>query len=282
MAGRESMPDLMTEALGDLRIPPRRGTKVVAINGAKTAEAKGAAEQKVVKRLAKLRLRGMAQALEEQAKMTGAETLPFEERLSLLLERESRDRAEIRLKSRLTRTRARYRADLDQIDYTIPRGLDQSLMAYLAGCAWIDRPANLIITGPAGVGKSFITSVLVRQACIKGYRSAYRRLPDLLQEMDLAREEGRLEKMFNSYARLDLLALDDWGVRRLTTGQAEEMLEFLERRYDAKATIFTGQPDVDSWPDLIHPPHLAEAVIDRIVPKAEILALFGPSLRNKF
>ena len=282
MAGRETRPDLMTEALGDLRLPPRRGSKVVAINGAKTAEAKAAAEQKAAKRLAALRLRGMAQALEEQANMNGVETLPFEERLSLLLERESRNRAETRLKSRLTRTKARYRADLDQIDYTIPRGLDRALMASLADCAWIDRPANLIITGPAGVGKSFITSVLVRQACVKGYRSAYRRLPDLLREMKEAAAEGRLDKMFNTYARLDLLALDDWGVRRLTTGQAEELLEFLERRYDAKATIFTGQPEVGDWPNLIHPPHLAEAVLDRIIPKAEILSLFGPSLRNRF
>ena len=133
-----------------------------------------------------LKLAGMAKALEEQLQMRDLEGLTFEERLGLLVDRETTERQNRKLQTRLKKARLRLNAALEDIDYRSPRGLDKSLILSLASCRWIKDHLNILITGPTGAGKSYLACALAQKACREGYRALYFRLPRLLQELAMA------------------------------------------------------------------------------------------------
>lgn len=144
-----------------------------------------------LERLDKLRLSGMAKALREQLQMPDIGRLSFEERLGLLVDREQTEREDRRLELRLKKAKLRQRASLEDIDYRAGRGLSRSVMLQLAGCEWVRRRHNVVITGPTGAGKSFIACALAHKACLEGYSSQYHRLPRLEEEFGLSRGDGR-------------------------------------------------------------------------------------------
>jgi hypothetical protein len=141
--------------------------------------------------LQRRRLRGMLKALQEQLQMPEIESLSFEERLGLLLEREVSERETRSLNTRLKQAKLRAHAAIEDIDYRTHRGLDKALMTRLAACQWIGEHLNVLITGPTGVGKTWIACALAHKACREGFSARYLRLPRLLQELSLARADGR-------------------------------------------------------------------------------------------
>src|SRR5690606_24813541 len=142
-------------------------------------------------KLRALQLRGMAAGLEDQTRTPDIESLSFEERLGLLLDREETSRADRRLKTRLTQAKLRMQASLEDIDYRANRSLDESLVLDLASCSWIARHHNLVITGPTGVGKTYLACALAHKACREGYKALYQRLPRLLHDLEIAKGDGR-------------------------------------------------------------------------------------------
>ena len=166
-------------------------------------------------KLQTLRLTGMLKALAEQLKTPDINSLSFEERLGLLVDRELTERDDKRLSSRLRQARLKHNACLEDIDYRSPRGLDKALILQLSGGQWLRDGLNLIINGPTGVGKTWLACALAHQACRDGYSVRYLRLPRLLEELGLAHGDGRFAKLMSSYAKTDLLILDDWGLARM-------------------------------------------------------------------
>lgn len=231
-------------------------------------------------KLEALRFSGMAKALTEQMAVPDIEDLSFEERLGLLVDREMTERENRRLKARLGQAKLRQSACVEDIDYRQPRGLDKSLMLDLAGCQWVKRHLNIMITGPTGVGKTWIACALAQKACREGYRVLYLRLPKLLQELPIAKGDGTYIKLLNRLAKIDVLILDDWGLSKLMAEQRRDMLEILEDRYDSRSTIVTSQLPVDKWHDIIGDPTLADAILDRLVHNAYKINLRGESMRK--
>ena len=160
-------------------------------------------------KLQTLKFTGMAAALAEQIQMPDIEELAFEERLGLLVDREITARENRRLTSRLRRARLKHNAALEDIDYRHPRGLDKSFIQSLAACQWVKEHLNILITGPTGVGKTWLACALTQKACREGYTALYLRLPRLLQEMAVAKGDGRYPKLLASLAKTDVLILDD-------------------------------------------------------------------------
>jgi DNA replication protein DnaC len=231
--------------------------------------------------LQRLRLRGMYKALQEQLQMPETDSLCFEERLGLLLEREVTERETRRLRSRLKQAKLRENAAIEDIDYRANRGLDKGLMTRLASCQWIGEHLNVLITGPTGVGKTWIACALANKACREGYTARYLRLPRLLQELGIARADGRYPKLLAELARTDLLVLDDWGLSPLNDEQRRDLLEILDDRFNARSTLVTSQLPIAHWHEYLADPTLADAILDRLVHCAYKLDLSGESLRKK-
>lgn len=238
-------------------------------------------KQPTIDKLYELRLFGMAKALEEQDASPKYERLDFLDRLALLVDRESAERDTNRLRLRLKQAKLRLTATVEDVDFRHPRGLDKSLVLALAGCRWIREHHNVIITGPTGVGKSYLACALAHKACREGFRALYLRAPRLFDDLALAKADGRYRRVLAAYARLDLFVIDDWGLASLTEEQRRDVLEILEDRHDLRSTLVASQLPIEKWHKVIGDPTLGDAILDRLVHNAHKLTLKGDSLRKK-
>jgi len=232
-------------------------------------------------KLQTLKLSGMLKGFEEQQNTAEIESLSFEERLGLLLDREMTERQTKRLRTRLKKAKLRHQAAVEDIDYRHPRGLDKSLMLSLSSCEWIKEHHNLLITGPTGIGKTWLACALAQKACREGYSALYTRLPRLLQDLGIARGDGRYLKVMTDLAKTDLLILDDWGLNPLKNEQKRDLLEVLEDRHGRRSTLVTSQLPVESWHEYLEDPTLADAILDRLIHNAHRIPLRGESMRKK-
>ena len=233
-----------------------------------------------LEKLTELRLNGMKEALLEQQSMLDIDELEFEERLGLLVDRELTAREDRRLKTRLRTARLRQQAAIEDLDYRHPRGLDKSLMRDLTSCQWIKRHLNLLITGPTGVGKTWIACALAHKACRSGYTAQYRRLSRLFDELSYAHADGRYPQLMKKLARTDVIVLDDWGLAKLTAAQRRDLLEVLDDRHNRRSTLITSQLPVEHWHKIIGDPTFADAILDRLVHNAYRIELKGESMRK--
>lgn len=232
-----------------------------------------------LEQLATLRLTGMAAALSEQLQMDLAD-LSFEDRLALLLDREIVVRKNRKMKTQLHKARLRQDSCLEDIDFRHPRGLDKSLVVRLADCQWLKEHHNLIITGPTGVGKTYLACAFAHKACREGFSTLYLRLTKLFEDLSLAKGDGRYLKLLKSFAKTDLLVLDDFGLFPLNQEQRHDLLEILEDRHHIRSTLVTSQLPLEHWHEQIGDPTLADAILDRLVHNAHKLQLKGESMRR--
>jgi DNA replication protein DnaC len=230
--------------------------------------------------LAKLKLHGMHGALQRQLNDPDAGVLRFEERLGLLLQHELAERDNCRLTQRLRVAALPQPACLEDLDTHFPRDLDPSLLSTVRDLGWIGRHLNVLITGPTGIGKSFIGAALAHAACRADYCVRCFRLPRLIDELARAHAFQRRSSFLRSLAKADLLLIDDFAIAPLSDQNKRDLLEILDDRYDKSATIITSQLDVKQWHAYLDDPTLADAILDRVVHNAYHLDLGGESLRK--
>ena len=231
--------------------------------------------------LNELGLAGMARGFQTLDAQPQVQSLDHAEWLGLLLEQEVTLRRQKRFEVRAKTARLRHDACIEDVDYHAARGLDRGLFLRLGSCDWIRSKRNLLVTGPCGVGKSWLACALGQKACRDDLSVLYHRVPRLFANLALARGDGRFPKVIRGLARADLLILDDWGPEPLTPDQRRDLLEIVEDRYDAGSILITSQIPVDRWYELVGNPTLADAILDRLVHNAHRLNLSGDSLRRK-
>lgn len=234
-----------------------------------------------VEKFKELKLNGIVQGLEEQLASTNYDDLSFEERMGLLADKEMTFRENRRLKTRLTQAKLRINACMEDIDYSVRRGIDKSLIQSLHTCDWLKDKLNIVVTGPTGVGKSFLCCAFAHRACLRGYKSRYFRSSKLFGELRLAAADGRYPKLMNTLAKTNLLVIDDWGLNELNNQSRNDLLDILEDRYGKHSTIIASQLPVEHWHKMIGNPTIADAILDRIVHNCYKINLKGESMRRK-
>jgi DNA replication protein DnaC len=231
--------------------------------------------------LHRLGLSGMATAFAEIQASGEAETMSHAEWLALLLDREITCRYDKKLVRRLRYARLRHQAAVEDVDYRTHRGLDRAMFQKLIAGGWIEAHDNLVITGPTGVGKSWLASALGHKACRDNQSVLYQRVPKLFGDLALARGDGRYSRLFRALGGVQLLIFDDWGLEPLNAEARHDLLEILEERYGRRSTLITSQLPIDKWHAVIGDPTYADAILDRLVHNAQRIDLTGDSLRRK-
>jgi DNA replication protein DnaC len=236
--------------------------------------------QQTLQTLRDLRLTGMADAYEAQLRDPEVQALSCDERLGLLADQEWSRRQSRRLARRLKDAKLPLNATIEDIDYTTPRGLDRVLLRTLAEGRWLQEHLCVLITGPAGAGKTFIASALGNAACRQGWTARYYRLSRLLADLGIAKADGSYPRFLARLAKTDLLLVDEWGLAPLTVADARELLEVIDDRCTTRSTLIASQLPLDAWHGKIPDPSLADALLDRVVHAAHKIALRGESMRK--
>lgn len=233
-----------------------------------------------IERMLQLGLAGMAEAMEEQADLPGAEELGFDDRLALLLEREAEHRNLRSYRAHLRRAQLRMRADIQDVNCRAGRGISRTVLTRLGAGEWIRKAHNLAVTGKAGCGKSFLLCALAHQACRQQRSVLYRRIPELVSDFARLRGTGRHDRLLRRLQRVELLVLDDWGLEVLSPESRRDMLKVVERRYQRKSLAMASQLPVELWYQTVGEGTIADAIIDRIIHNAYRIELKGDSMRK--
>jgi len=228
-----------------------------------------------------LKLKPMADAFKTQLDHPDLAAMPFDERFALLVDVQYAAAQNAALDQRLRRANMRQSASLENLDLRAPRGLDRGTLRALAQGQWIRQHLNILLIGPAGVGKSWIACALGNRAARDGHSVLYKRLSRLLDELALARLQGRQARLLATLARTRVLILDDWAMVKLTAEQRRDLMEVIDDRHGRASTIIATQIPVDGWHGQIGDPTYADAILDRVVGAAHRLEPRGESMRRK-
>jgi DNA replication protein DnaC len=229
--------------------------------------------QPTLDKLNALKLNGMAIALSDQMTHSAAQGLAFEERLALLLDRESLYRENRRMTRLEQLAQFKQRAALEDLNYRDRTGLDRSQIAALAACDWIRANQNVLIHGATGSGKSFLACALGHQACRNGLSVLYVRAPRLFEEMTLCHADGSFRKRLAAIAKISVLIIDDFAIAPIGPRERNDLLELIDDRVGTRSCIITSQLPIEDWHDYIGDPTLADAILDRILHRSHRIHL---------
>jgi DNA replication protein DnaC len=237
--------------------------------------------QPLLQQLHELRLRGMAAGFEQQLTTSSSNELSFEERLGLLLQHELVERQSCRLRQRLRWAKFPQPAALEELDLKAARGLDRAALGQVTNLAWINEHLNVLLTGPTGVGKSFIACAIGHAACRADHSVRCFRLARLIDDLNRHSALQTKSTFLRHLAKADLLILDDFGLAPLPDPIRRDLLEILDDRYDRRSTLITSQLPVEQWHTYLEDPTLADAILDRLIHNSYRLALKGDSMRKQ-
>jgi DNA replication protein DnaC len=236
--------------------------------------------EQTMEKLVAMKLKGMAEALRRWMEQPKEKELTPLDLAGLLADAEWRHREQRKLTGRLRTARFRQDACVEDIDYQHPRGLQKAVMLDLAACRWVEAHQQVIITGPTGLGKSYLACALGQKACREGHSVVYRRASRLLDELAQARADGTHFQLLRRLAKAEVLILDDFGLEVLNASQRKDLLEVIEDRYGVSSTIITSQLEPKEWHSVIADETIADAICDRLVHNAHKVKLGGESIRK--
>lgn len=236
--------------------------------------------EQTLEKLYAMKLNGMADAFKDQLQQPNMAELCFEERFGLLVDYHWSWTEDRRMKRLLSNAKLKINGCVEDIDFKTPRGINKSVILHLATCEWIKNAQNIIITGPTGVGKTYLTCALANRACRMGFSAFYIRIPNLFQQLAIARADGSYPKLMKKLTKTRVLVLDDLGLAPMSAAERRDLLEVIEDRHLLSSTIVATQLPIENWHDNIRDPTIADAILDRLIHNAHKINLKGESMRK--
>lgn len=233
------------------------------------------------KKLKGLHLSNMADYYQNYATSQDFVELDFDTKLAILLDYEINARFNKKIAILTKKANFKIKPDISTIDYSPERNLSRDLVMNLSLGTWITKGKNLIISGATGTGKSYLASALGYRACILNHKVLYVRLPRLMLDINISKNDGSYNKLMNKYKNVDLLILDDFGLAKLTAAETRDFLELIEDRNTIKSCMIISQLPFSNWYDIFFDPTLADAIMDRLQSNSYKIELKGPSKREK-
>lgn len=228
-----------------------------------------------------MKLEGMVNAYEAILSLPINQQPDAHELLARLVDAEQQHRSVKRMNMFLRLSKLRYPATIQDIDCSVKRNLTKEKMMILADCSYLDRGENVLITGSTGCGKSYLGCALGNHACVNGYRTLYFNMNRFTEQIALAQTDGSTIKWLDRLRKAKLIILDDFGLQPITHSVKLLLLQILEDRYEKASTIICSQLPVGKWHQYFDEPTIADAILDRIIPKAHRIELKGKSLRQR-
>jgi len=235
-----------------------------------------------LEKMNQMKLYGMTRAFKTTLEAGMNHKFTTDELLAHLVDAEWDDRYNRRLNRFIRLAKFRYQASLEQVDFTLNRNLDKNTILRFCDGNWIREKKNIIITGPTGVGKSFIAAALGHQACVLGFKTLYFNCSKLFPMLTLYKADGTYFKQMNKIQKQNVLILDDFGLQKLDIQSRLALLEILEDRHGIRSTVIVSQLPVSSWYEIIGDKTIADAICDRIIHTAYRLEMKGESIRKKY
>jgi len=237
--------------------------------------------QQTMEKLRAMRLRGMAEAYQQQLEKPEVAALTFDERLALLVDQHGTWRENKAMARRLKTSRLDSEPCAEDVNYRHARQLDAAQFRTLLNSQWVAQHHSVLLTGPTGIGKSWLAQALAHKACRDGYRVFYRPAGKLFRELAQAQADGSLSRLLPVLTNIDVLVVDDFAMNPLGEQERRLFLEICDDRYRRRSTVLTSQLPVASWHKQIGDPTIADSILDRLVHNAYRFELSGESLRKK-
>ena len=233
-----------------------------------------------VEKLRKMRLTAMADLHWQNVKNNQLVNATADEYIGLLADHEWEDRQQKKITRLLKQAGFKQKSSIAEVDYAAIRNLDKNMFDRLGTLDFIKRSENVILTGPAGVGKSFLAQALGNQACMMGYKVLYVNTARFFTKLKLAKIDGTYIKETQKISKIDLLILDDFGLQSFDNHTRESLMDIIDDRHNQKSTIVSSQIPVSAWYDIIGEGTIADAILDRLVNSSHRIDLKGASLRK--
>jgi len=233
-----------------------------------------------VEKLRKMRINAMADLHQQTVRNNQLDNTTADEYIGLLTDHEWEDRQHKKINRLQKQARFKEKSSIADISYTENRNLDKNMFERLATLDFMKRAENIIITGPSGVGKSFIAQALGNQACLTGYKVLYANTARYFTKLKLAKIDGTYMKELQKLLKIDLVILDDFGLQAFDNHAREALIDIVDDRHKNKSTIVSSQIPVSAWYDIIGEGTIADAILDRLVNSSHRIDLKGESLRK--
>ena len=224
--------------------------------------------QETLRKLTEMKMGAMAELYQQQGNNKGYQDMDFDDRFNLLVDYEYDRRKSNKLERLIKQaTFNEPTAAIEDIKYHPDRNLDKKLILELATGNYIQNHLNIILMGASGNGKTWISNAFGVHACRQFYKVKYIRLPELLDELALAKYEadGSFRKLIQKYKKIDLLIIDEWLLTKLPEEHVLHVMEIIEARLKRASTIFCSQFSPEGWHSKLGEAEVADAILDRIV-----------------
>ncbi len=234
-----------------------------------------------IEKMKSMRLHGMADAFKNLLETGKTMKLTIDEAVSYLIDAEWDFKHNRRLERLVRAARFRYQASLEELDFNLDRNIDKNKIMRLSDCSWIKKGEDILITGPTGIGKSYLGTALGFQACQYGYSVGYYASSRLFTELEMGKTDGSYLKIMSKILKHNLIILDDFGLEKLSDVSRMALLEIIEEFHRRKSVIIVAQIPVSFWHNIIGEPTIADAIMDRVVFNSHRIELQGESVRRK-